>query len=425
MVKIIRIPESTMGYDEPINDFQIIIDTPYFQRLRHIKQLDLVFEIYPGATHTRFEHSIGTLHHERNILDRIEKNTGYIFDKEEKKTTQLAALTHDIGHTPYSHAAEFVLMEFGEPDHDTKNVEIIKEMEKDINNIPNIDFDLLLEIFERKNPLYKTIWGLVGADVLDYITRDANRIGRSISTDTERIETYAYFDGKEYGIETKASGSVKEHIDSYLTMYTEEYNRKAASFWKGIIRRGIYEACEQGKIKPKEVWQMTDTELECALIHSGGVAKKAYEKIRNRNESKAFLTIKLEGMSSQEETRGKPIRVFEMPENELMNIVSYFGESIDNVVKFERDVERELSLEPGSATLAEMPHLSMVKAKDVPLYNMDNGWTSLFKEINGLKEIFDMAVQRKYALRVGVSKPYTKRAFEQSDKIIEYLKSFI
>ena len=423
MVKIIRIPESISGYDEPIDDFQAIIDMPEFQRLREIKQLDLIYKVFPGATHTRFEHSVGALHHERSILDNIEKNAGYTFDKIEKKTSELAALLHDFGHSPYSHGIEFVLIGFGEPDHDKKTLERIEELEKKINKISSIDYELLKEIFERKSPLYKTIWGLTGADVLDYITRDSNRCGVPVNSDTDKIETYVYFDRNEYGIDSKVRDTVRSHVHSYLFMYTDVYNRKACSFWKGLIRRGLYEAIKQEKIKPEDVWNMTDCELKNALMNSGGVAKKMYERIRDREQAKTFLSIKLDYMGSQEETRGKPIKVFEMPENELMKIVKQF-ENIGDVIEFEKSVEADIGLYAGAVTLAEMPHIKMLAPKDVPLYNIDNGWTSLFKEIEGVKEDFNRDVRRKYTLRIGVEQPYRKKAFEQSDKIFEYLKSF-
>ena len=384
--------------------------------------MDLVYEVYPGATHTRFEHSIGVLHHGRNIFDNTERK-GYEFGKSEKKTAQLACLLHDFGHSPYSHGVEFVLMDFGEPDHDKKTLERLEELETEIEEIPFVDYSLLTEIFERKNPLYKTIWNMVGADVLDYISRDANRCAVDITSDTNRIETYAYFDGQEYGIDSKARESVRAHINSNLVMFLEVYNRKSCSLSKGIIRRGVYEAIKEGKIKPEEIWPMTDGELEAALSSSGGIAEKMYKRIRNRGLPKAFLTIKLEGMGSQEEIRGKPIKVLESPENELMKLVKYFKD-IDKVIEFEEQVEKELGLEPGDGTLADMPHLEMLAAEDTALHNKETGWTSLFKEISNVEDDFKLDLRRKYALRVGVVEEHRKKSFDQAQTIAEILESF-
>ncbi|MFA6472995.1 MAG: HD domain-containing protein, partial [Candidatus Latescibacterota bacterium] len=92
---------------DPIHDFisldskeADIVNTPIFQRLRGIRQLAFAYLVYPGALHTRFEHSLGVCHVAGSIADNLN------LDKEEKRIIRLAALLHDIGHGPFSHVSE-------------------------------------------------------------------------------------------------------------------------------------------------------------------------------------------------------------------------------------------------------------------------------------------------------------------------------
>src|SRR5215467_303666 len=84
-----------------------LIDTPEFQRLRRIKQLGLGLYTYQGAEHSRFTHSIGALHLITRILDRL--GDGYRIERSDRAAARAAALLHDVGHGPFSHAMEHVL----------------------------------------------------------------------------------------------------------------------------------------------------------------------------------------------------------------------------------------------------------------------------------------------------------------------------
>ncbi len=124
-----------------------IIDTEPFQRLRNIKQLGLTYYVYPGATHTRFEHSLGVMHTATQIVSSIlDKHRmenlseylgligkGYLEDRL-KTTTRLAALLHDLGHPPLSHSSESLLIK----EHEEYSTEIIETY-----------YDRLLKPFDR------------------------------------------------------------------------------------------------------------------------------------------------------------------------------------------------------------------------------------------------------------------------------------
>ena len=161
-----------------------VIDTPTFQRLRQIKQLQMAHLVYPNATHTRFAHCLGTL----AIMNRILQLENVSVKEEEKRILRLSALLHDIGHYPYSHLIErldrIVLTEEfvvpttittpAYPSH-TRVGEIIITSQQDIINA--IGGKETAKQVVRALSLHRLITGGVDLDRMDYLLRDANATG--------------------------------------------------------------------------------------------------------------------------------------------------------------------------------------------------------------------------------------------------------
>src|ERR1043166_8264449 len=102
---VIRDPLHTTGGRDPLAPE--LIETPSFQRLRYVRQLGLAFLVYPGATHSRFEHALGTYHLARRSLALLDESDGLAgIHDDECAIVTAAALLHDVGHYPFSHALE-------------------------------------------------------------------------------------------------------------------------------------------------------------------------------------------------------------------------------------------------------------------------------------------------------------------------------
>ena len=155
-----------------------IIDTPVFQRLRKIRQLAGAHLVYPSAQHTRFEHSLGTMHLAglagQTLLDK-----GYIEKKDQLEGLRLAALLHDIGHGPFSHLFEEVLIGSGMPtsSHENMGKKIIREtMIKDILEKYGYDSDCICNLSFGESPIMfynEIIAGGLSSDIMDYLPRDS------------------------------------------------------------------------------------------------------------------------------------------------------------------------------------------------------------------------------------------------------------
>jgi HD superfamily phosphohydrolase len=154
-----------------------LIQTPAFQRLRRIKQLGFSELVYPGATHSRFSHSIGVFHTARNLADMIARDRGTAFDSRRSQEAIAAALLHDLGHGPFSHAFEDVLKKLGFGKHEATSVRLIKtgEIANILNGYAPGFASSVAQIIENKVPedIYAAIVSSqFDADRLDYMRRD-------------------------------------------------------------------------------------------------------------------------------------------------------------------------------------------------------------------------------------------------------------
>ena len=185
------------------NDWESqLIDSLPFQRLHSLRQLGIAYLVYPGATHTRFEHSLGVMVLATEIFDRIVETSDLSFSEDEKnywrQILRLAALCHDLGHLPFSHVAESVLL--GQGGHEEWTLHIIKSThlrqlwEKFQQKFPqrNVEEDIIkMSIGESSlsefypipfSPLERVLCEVItgdffGADRIDYLLRDARCTG--------------------------------------------------------------------------------------------------------------------------------------------------------------------------------------------------------------------------------------------------------
>ena len=124
-----------------------IISHPYFQRLRHIKQLGLTQYVYPGALHTRFQHALGAMHLMGNVLDNL-RLKGVEISKEEYEASQISILLHDIGHGPFSHTLESVLLTGIK--HESLSYLFIDKLNEELNNALHLAKQIFRNSYNRK-----------------------------------------------------------------------------------------------------------------------------------------------------------------------------------------------------------------------------------------------------------------------------------
>ncbi len=199
-----------------------LIDHPYFQRLRRIRQLGLTSYVYPGALHTRFHHALGALHLMQEAIETLRQKGTEITPKESLGAC-IAILLHDIGHGPFSHALEHTLA-------DMHHEELSKLFMDDLNRQFEGRLSLAIQIFRDEHPkkfLHQLVSGQLDMDRLDYLNRDSFFTGVSegvISYD--RIIKMLDVHKGELVVEEKGIYSIEKFLIARRLMYWQVYLHK-------------------------------------------------------------------------------------------------------------------------------------------------------------------------------------------------------
>ena len=216
-----------------------IIAHPYYQRLRRIHQMAMALLVYPGAVHTRLHHSLGAYHLMRNALHEL-KNKGVEISPAEEQAAKIAILLHDIGHGPFSHALENVLLEGMH--HETISLLLMKELNKQFDG----QLQMALDIFTNEYPkkfLHQLISGQLDVDRLDYLTRDSFFSGVSEGViGYDRILKMLTVHNGELMVEEKGIYSIEKFLVSRRLMYWQVYLHKTVICAEQMLVRIIQRA---------------------------------------------------------------------------------------------------------------------------------------------------------------------------------------
>ena len=251
-----------------------IVDTPVFQRLRRIRQLAMADLVYPGALHTRFEHSLGTMHISQRILTRIAETEDVPDD--DVRIVRLAALLHDIGHGPFSHVSEYVLDQFYDRDavgpaalrekiHEKITVDIIDRRPEIASLLTDAEREAVIRIIQGtglRDYRRDIVSSSLDADKMDYLLRDAYFAGvRYGLFDLEKaVESCKVVrDDDETFLMVDESGlfTVEQLVLSKNHMTQQVYAHRVRTITDVMIVRGLELAIE------------TDEEIRCAYTYDG------------------------------------------------------------------------------------------------------------------------------------------------------------
>ena len=208
-----------------INDPLIyeIISHPWFQRLRRINQMAMSYLVYPGAVHSRLHHALGAYHLMHNALYEL-RQKGVEITEEEEQAAKIAILLHDMGHGPFSHALESLLVENLE--HEALSLLIMQELNREMSG----KLKMAIEVFQDTHPkkfLHQLISGQLDVDRMDYLTRDSYFTGvieGMIGCD--RILKMLTVHEGALMVEEKGIYTIEEFLVSRRLMYWQVYQHK-------------------------------------------------------------------------------------------------------------------------------------------------------------------------------------------------------
>lgn len=200
-----------------------LIEHPYFQRLRNIKQLGLTHLVYPGALHTRFHHALGAMHLMGIALESL-RNKGIEITEVEAEAVTIAILLHDIGHGPFSHALESCIVP--SIHHEDLSILLMKRLNEEFKGA----LTLAIEIFEDKYPkrfLHQLVSSQLDMDRMDYLNRDSFYTGVSEGViGFDRILKMIYVIDDQLVIEEKGIYSIEKFLIARRLMYWQVYFHK-------------------------------------------------------------------------------------------------------------------------------------------------------------------------------------------------------
>jgi HD superfamily phosphohydrolase len=218
-----------------------LLEHPFLQRMRHIRQLGLAELVYPGAIHTRFHHALGSVHLMQQALDVL-ASKGVEISGEEKEAVQIATLLHDTGHGPFSHALEETILE--NIRHESLSFLFMKELNRQFSG----KLDLAVKIFQNTYPkkfLHQLVSSQLDVDRLDYLNRDSFFTGvREGAVGTDRIIAMLQVEKGQLVVEEKGIYNIENFLNARRLMYWQVYLHKtsvsAERLLVNIIKRAQY-----------------------------------------------------------------------------------------------------------------------------------------------------------------------------------------
>ena len=371
-----------------------IVNHPTIQRLSRIKQLGLASMVYPGAQHTRFQHSLGAFHLMSEAILSLSQKGVFIFDSE-AEAVQAAILLHDIGHGPFSHVLENTLIQG--ISHEEISLFLMKEMNKDLGG----RLTLAINIFEDKYPkafLHQLISSQLDMDRLDYLCRDSFFTGvveGKIASD--RI--IKMLDVREDRLMVQAKGiySIENYLTSRRLMYWQVYLHKTAV------------ACEKiliNILKRAKMLQLDGENLFASpALHyfiSNNIDK---DWINNKKEETIFWYKQLDDSdiwSAIKVWQGHPDKVLSILSKDLINRetfkVKVYDEPIDSMLL--EDIEKKIR-EKYQLSKEESHYFINYSTIQKDMYSMNDDQIDIlykdgsYKDITQASELFNVELLSK------------------------------
>jgi len=250
-----------------------ILDHPLVQRLRHVRQLSLVHLVYPSALHTRFEHSLGSMHLSGKLAQRLG------LPAEQGQLVRLAGLLHDVGHGAFSHSSDRLLIEKTGRTHEMRGMDLVEKTGlKDVLQQNGVSLQQLRACFEGKGE-GAIITSELGCDRMDYLLRDAYFTGVSYSLlDHQRLlETMALNEG-QLVVQEKGAVAAESLLVSRHLMFNAVYLHPTVRICEAMVEKMLETTLAEGQITLDGIAQGTDDAVLAGLAKDNGIAQRLLER---------------------------------------------------------------------------------------------------------------------------------------------------
>ncbi|MEM2259152.1 MAG: HD domain-containing protein [Candidatus Thermoplasmatota archaeon] len=369
-----------------------LIETPEMQRLHGIKQLGFTYLVYPGANHTRFEHSLGTSFIANKICEALNiKNEEIV----------IASLLHDIGHGPFSHTLENILYERTGKNHIDIGKEIILgkrilSENKSVSEVLEkygIDKKEIVEILDGKKEYSEIIHGSLDADQIDYLMRDAYYTGVAYGIiDSDRlIQTMKLYKGKIV-FEKKGISALESLLVARALMYSSVYLHKTVRIAELMLVKAI-----------KKIDFDFSLLNDCELI----------EKLKNSGEYQKDIVSRLKYRKLFKKAFAKSFDELNEKEREILAEI--------DVSDVEEEIARKVGIDDGYV-IVDIPGkdilLSEPRIRKIDIKIIDDGKIKNLGELTPLANALQMRGITDWAIMVSCPEEYRSEVEKYSNKII-------
>ncbi|MFL2977288.1 MAG: HD domain-containing protein [Candidatus Thalassarchaeaceae archaeon] len=416
-----------------------LLSTPEFNKLSHIKQLGLAHLVFPGAHHTRFEHSLGVSHLAGRMADSLS------LSEEESTIVEVAAMLHDVGHGPYSHTLEHILHERGGADHMhitegiiTGDYEILSDEERSLfperRTVPEIlesygidpkEVSSLIhgpdaggkernlfhwgegaEAFHSQDhTMGHLVHGPVDCDQMDYLLRDAHFTGvRHGIIDHHRLIHCMERHSGDIAVSEGGLSALEGMMTARALMYSAVYFHKVTRITEVMLSRAV-ERSEENLPDAVLMQRMVDAEVWHALDSAGPFAKDMIKRLKYRRLLKNCLTRRMDELT--------PVQI-----DRLVHLAT----NSEDRIQVEDEIARRSGLDPGYVCI-DVPSIKLLlseprmAAVDVRIIGKD-GRTRWFREHTPVADALRKRQVSQNAMSVITLKGYEEAVSNIAERII-------
>ncbi len=378
--------------------FTQLIETPEMQRLHGIKQLGFAYLVYPGANHTRLEHSLGVCH----VARKMSESLGI-----EEKEVEIAALLHDVGHGPFSHTLEYIVHSRQGKNHVEITKEIIngeRRLEdcgegktiKEILSDYGMEAHEILDILDgKKGVASQIIHGSLDADQIDYLMRDAYYTGVAYGViDMDRIIQTMKIHDEEIVFERKGVSALESMLVARALMYSSVYLHKTVRIAELMLIKAVE------KSLPFNFNHMTDCELMEKLKDMGDYQRDMVSRLKYRKLFKKAFAMGLE----------------EMDEGQKEMIAS-----IEDAGKIEEEIS-DITGIPDGYVIVDIPGKDIVisepRIRRVDIKVEEDGRIKPLSHYTPLANALQMRGITEWAVMVSCPEEYKEKVAKVAEKVI-------
>lgn len=408
-----EIKDPIYGYVRITEAERKIIDSYPFQRLRRIRQLAGAEYVYPGANHTRFEHSIGVMHLAGMFVDNPQ--ISQIISEDEAQMVRISALLHDVGHGPFSHVFEHVLTRFLGKTHEDMTTWIItsseiKDIINDLGYDPKVIGSLAVGRLNKPNMAFmdQIIRSAVDADKLDFVVRDTYHTGAEYGfVDVFRLAyTVDVINGNlsvDIGSLSALESFILARIESFKSIYFHRVGR-AVQIMLAMAMELAKDDLGLVNFKSPEEYLALNDHILWANLRENEKSREIIERLERRRLLKCAYDP-------------PPFYIRDKIVSSILNV-----EGIRNRIRDE--IADEANVDPQSIiidvpTLPSVPyhHAFPLEPMEIPVFHKTRNGRKISSRLSEVSGIFDLLKGFMNILRVYTEEEHLKKVQEVSERL--------